>query len=151
MSSWIGTFFEIFVYPCPMTTDKGRGIRKATGAANRFSQLVNEELRAELARKQISLRKLSELADISSGRLSQVLNSNLKPLNTNELDRICTALSLSPTVVIRNAEKALRAEQAAELTRELPDADYYNALASRADYGLAANRGTELTDEDYYS
>lgn len=140
-------FFYFFAYYGDMTENMQKKDRSAT----RFSQLVNAELRAEIGRQMFSLRKLSDITEISLGRLSGVINHDKASLTTNDLDRICAALSLSPTAVIRSAEKALHAEQAAELTRELPGADYYNALASRAEYGLAANRGTELTDEDYYS
>ena len=125
--------------------------RKAIGPATLFSKKLNQELRAWMGRRGMTIQDLEEAAEVSRNRISLTLYKLDSPLNTNELDRICKALGVEPSTVVRDAEKALRAEQAAELTRELPDADYYNALASRADYGLAANRGTELTDEDYYS
>lgn len=125
--------------------------RKAIGPANQFSKKLNQELRAWMGRRGMTIQDLEEAAEVSRNRISLTLYKLDSPLNTNELDRICKALGVEPSIVVRDAEKALRAEQAAELTRELPGADYYNALASRAEYGLAANRGTELTDEDYYS
>ena len=104
-----------------------------------------------MARRGYTQSKLSEETGISQPRISRMIFKNEASIPVSLLETIASALDIEPSAILRSAEKALRAEQAAELTRELPDADYYNALASRADYGLAANRGTELTDEDYYS
>ena len=120
-------------------------MQKKDRSATRFSQLVNAELRAEIGRQKFSLRKLSDITEISLGRLSGVINHDKASLTTNDLDRICAALALSPTAIIRSAEKALRAEQAAELTRELPGADYYNALASRAEAALQKELAAETS------
>lgn len=40
-----------------------KGNRRGTGPASRFSQLINAELRAEVARQRLSLRMLEDIYD----------------------------------------------------------------------------------------
>lgn len=61
--------------------------RRSTGPANRFSQLLNEELRAAQSRRRLTLRALEELSGVSRNRLSLTLNLDSSPLNTNEGER----------------------------------------------------------------
>lgn len=93
---------------------KKHGNRRGTGPASRFSQLLNEELRAIMARQRLSLRMLEELTGVSRNRLSLTLNLDSSPLNTNEFERICRALELNPAEVCFCAEAALQKELAAE-------------------------------------
>ena len=62
---------------------KKAGNRRGTGPANRFSQLLNAELRAAVAYRRITLRDLEEAAGVSKARLSIALNQDAAPLNTN--------------------------------------------------------------------
>ncbi|WP_279754074.1 helix-turn-helix domain-containing protein [Rothia similmucilaginosa] len=89
---------------------KKRGNRRGTGPASRFSQLINAELRAEVARQRISLRMLEEMTGISRARLSTTINQDASPLNTNELDRICEALSINLGDILQVAEAAYKKE-----------------------------------------
>nr|DAO95632.1 MAG TPA: Cro/C1-type HTH DNA-binding domain protein [Caudoviricetes sp.] len=83
-----------------------KGNRKGAGPANRFSQLLNAELRAEVARQRLSLRMLEDMTGISKARLSTTINQDASPLNTNEVDLICEALRLSPTDIFMKASTA---------------------------------------------
>ena len=98
-----------------MTQSKKKaGNRRGTGPANRFSQLLNEELRAAQSRRCLTLRALEELTGVSRNRLSLTLNLGSSPLNTNEFEVICRALELNPAEVSFRAEVALQKELAAE-------------------------------------
>nr|DAT84155.1 MAG TPA: Regulatory protein-modification, helix-turn-helix, transcriptional regulator, DNA [Caudoviricetes sp.] len=98
-----------------MTQSKKKaGNRRGTGPANRFSQLLNEELRAAQSRRCLTLRALEELTGVSRNRLSLTLNLGSSPLNTNEFEVICRALELNPAEVCFRAEVALQKELAAE-------------------------------------
>lgn len=98
-----------------MTQSKKKaGNRRGTGPANRFSQLLNEELRAAQSRRCLTLRALEELTGVSRNRLSLTLNLGSSPLNTNEFEVICRALELNPAKVCFRAEVALQKELAAE-------------------------------------
>lgn len=91
---------------------KKAGNRRGTGPANRFSQLLNEELRAAQSRRCLTLRALEELTGVSRNRLSLTLNLGSSPLNTNEFELICRALELNPAEVCFRAEAALQKELA---------------------------------------
>ncbi len=107
---------EMFSAPTAIMTQskKKAGNRRGTGPANRFSQLLNEELRAAQSRKRLTLRALEELTGVSRNRLSLTLNLDSSPLNTNEFELICRALELNPAEVCFHAEAALQKELAAE-------------------------------------
>lgn len=83
-----------------------KGNRRGTGPASRFSQLINAELRAEVARQRLSLRMLEDMTGISKARLSTTINQDASPLNTNEMDLICEALRLSPSAIFLKAYTA---------------------------------------------
>lgn len=83
-----------------------KGNRRGTGPASRFSQLINAELRAEVARQRQSLRMLEDMTGISKARLSTTINQDASPLNTNEVDLICEALRLSPSAIFLKAYTA---------------------------------------------
>ena len=83
-----------------------KGNRRGTGPASRFSQLINAELRAEVARQRLSLRMLEDMTGISKARLSTTINQDASPLNTNEVDLICEALRLSPSAIFLKAYTA---------------------------------------------
>ena len=83
-----------------------KGNRRGTGPASRFSQLINAELRAEVARQRLSLRMLEDMTGISKTRLSNTINQDASPLNTNEVDVLCEALRLSPSDIFLKAYTA---------------------------------------------
>lgn len=83
-----------------------KGNRRGTGPASRFSQLINAELRAEVARQRLSLRMMEDMTGISKDRLSTTINQDASPLNTNEVDLICEALRLSPSDIFLKAYTA---------------------------------------------
>lgn len=83
-----------------------KGNRRGTGPASRFSQLINAELRAEVARQRLSLRMLEDMTGISKARLSTTINQDASPLNTNEVDLLCEALRLSPSDIFLKAYTA---------------------------------------------
>lgn len=87
-----------------------KGNRKGAGPANRFSQLLNAELRAEVARQRLSLRMLEDMTGISKARLSNTINQDASPLNTNEVDLLCEALRLSPSDIFLKAYTAHKKE-----------------------------------------
>lgn len=83
-----------------------KGNRRGTGPASRFSQLINAELRAEVARQRLSLRMLEDMTGISKARLSTTINQDASLLNTNEVDLLCEALRLSPSDIFLKAYTA---------------------------------------------
>lgn len=89
---------------------KKQGNRRGTGPASRFSQLLNAELRAEVARQRITLRMLEEMTGISRARLSTTINQDASPLTTNELDQICEALSINLVDILQVAEATYKKE-----------------------------------------
>lgn len=98
---------------------------------------------------------MEEFSGISKSRLSEAVNHDKAPLNTNELGRICEALGVSASEMLRRSESKLAVELAEdfkengrtlsvapELTpQEMADA----ALAKKQDgYGLAARMMRDL-------
>ena len=130
---------------------KKRGNRRGTGPASRFSQLLNAELRAEIARQRLSLRALEELTGISRARLSTTLNQDASPLNTNEFELICRALNISEAEIFTHAETAREREEAASLVSNKDLATEILAraeAATKAGYRLAAHPADKVITED---
>lgn len=127
--------------------------RKAIGPANQFSKKLNKELRAWMGRRGMTIQDLEEAAEVSRNRISLTLYKLDSPLNTNELDRICKALGVEPSIVVRDAEKALRAEQAAE-TSSVSDKELAAEILARAEaatksgYRLAAHPADHVLTDD---
>jgi hypothetical protein len=127
--------------------------RKATGPANQFSKKLNQELRAWMGRRGMTIQDLEEAAEVSRNRISLTLYKLDSPVNTNELDRICKALGVEPSTVVRDAEKALRSEQAAE-TSPVSDKELAAAILARAEaatkagYRLAAHPADHVLTDD---
>lgn len=130
--------------------------RKAIGPANQFSKKLNQELRAWMGRRGMTIQDLEEAAEVSRNRISLTLYKLNSPLNTNELDRICKALGVEPSTVVRDAEKALRAEQAAK-TSSVSDKELATVILARAEaatkagYRLAAHPADDIITEDNHS
>lgn len=127
--------------------------RKAIGPANQFSKKLNQELRAWMGRRGMTIQDLEEAAEVSRNRISLTLYKLDSPLNTNELDRICKALGVEPSTVVRDAEKALRVEQAAE-TSSMSDKELAAQILARAEaatksgYRLAAHPADKVITDD---
>lgn len=127
--------------------------RRSTGPANRFSQLLNEELRAAQSRRRLTLRALEDLTGVSRNRLSLTLNLDSSPLNTNEFELICRALELNPAEVCFRAEAALQKELAAE-TSSVSDKELAAEILARAEsatksgYRLAAHPADPVLTDD---
>lgn len=133
-----------------MTTgEKKRG----TGAANRFSTLLNAEIRAEIARQKLSLRRLEELTSISKTRLGDAINQDKAPLNTNELDLLSGALKVSASELLRRTERTFATELAETAGFRSPGGRYNKAgewiPETRAGYALAAYDSDEEKGVDY--
>lgn len=134
-------------------TQKKAGNRRGTGPANRFSQLLNAELRAVVAYRRMTLRDLEEAACVSKARLSMALNQDASPLNTNEFEQICRALDVDPADICARAEatrkKELAAETAAATDKELAAQILARAEAAKqAGYALAAHPADDIVTED---
>lgn len=134
-------------------TQKKTGNRRGTGPASRFSQLLNEELRAIAARQRMTLRMLEELTGVSRTRLSHTLNQDASPLNTNEFELICRALEVSPAEICTRAEaarkKELAVEKASVSDKELAAQILARAEAAKqAGYALAAHPADDILTED---
>jgi len=127
--------------------------RKAIGPANQFSKKLNQELRAWMGRRGMTIQDLEEAAEVSRNRISLTLYKLDSPLNTNELDRICKALGVEPSTIVRDAEKALRVEQAAE-TSSMSDKELAAQILARAEaatksgYRLAAHPADQVITDD---
>ena len=129
------------------------GNRRGPGPANRFSQLLNAELRAVVAYRRMTLRDLEEAACVSKARLSMALNQDASPLNTNEFEQICRALDVDPADICARAEatrkKELAAETAVASDKELAAQILARAeAATKAGYTLAAHPADDIITED---
>lgn len=135
-------------------TQKKTGNRRGTGPASRFSQLLNEELRAIAARQRMTLRMLEELTGVSRTRLSHTLNQDASPLNTNEFELICRALEVSPAEICTRAEAARKKEVQEADRAPLTDAQLAAQILARAEaatkagYTLAAHPADDIITED---
>lgn len=129
------------------------GNRRGTGPANRFSQLLNAELRAVVAYRRMTLRDLEEAACVSKARLSMALNQDASPLNTNEFEQICRALDVDPADICARAEATRKKEAAAE-TASASDKELAAQILARAEaatkagYRLAAHPADHVLTED---
>ena len=148
-------FFEFLTYAdCMKQTQKKTGNRRGTGPASRFSQLLNEELRAIAARQRMTLRMLEELTGVSRTRLSHTLNQDASPLNTNEFELICQALEVSPAEICTRAEAARKKEVQKAERASLTDAQLAAQILARAEaakqagYALAAHPADDIITED---
>ena len=139
------------------TVKKKHGNRRGTGPASRFSQLLNEELRAIVARQRLSLRMLEEMTGVSRTRLSHTLNQDMSPLNTNEFELICQALEVSPAEICTRAEAARKKEATEAELASLTDTQLAAQILARAEaatkagYRLAAHPADKVITEDNHS
>lgn len=129
-----------------------KGNRKPTGAANLFSKALNTEIKVWMTRRGYTLIQLAELSGVSKSRISKTVYKHEAPLNTNELDNLCRALEVTPLEVVREAERAVLAQQAQAETQR-PSGRYNSAgewvPATRDGYTLAAYETDEEKGVDY--
>nr|DAX56780.1 MAG TPA: Cro/C1-type HTH DNA-binding domain protein [Caudoviricetes sp.]DAY13994.1 MAG TPA: Cro/C1-type HTH DNA-binding domain protein [Caudoviricetes sp.] len=137
-----------------MTEPKKKpGNRRGTGPANRFSQLLNAELRAIVAYRRMILRDLEEATGVSKARLSMVLNQDAAPLNTNEFELICRALEVDPADICARAgatrKKELSSENVSVSDKELAAQVLARAEAAiKSGYRLAAHPTDQVLTDD---
>jgi transcriptional regulator with XRE-family HTH domain len=62
------------------------------------ARTVTQQLREQMRRSGLNLVQLSELSGVSAAQLSRFLNAK-RGLNTDTVDRLCTALGLQLTKV----------------------------------------------------
>lgn len=70
-----------------------------------FALAVHAEIRAWQGRRNLSQRKLAELADLKQANLSNMIGSNKKSLNLNELEALCIALDVDIRDIIAAAKR----------------------------------------------
>ena len=137
-----------------MTQPKKKpGNRRGTGPANRFSQLLNAELRAVVAYRRMTLRDLEEAAGVSKARLSMVLNQDASPLNTNEFEQICRALEVDPADICGRAgatrKKELSSENVSVSDKDLAAQILAHAEpATKSGYRLVAHPADHVLTDD---
>nr|DAT84113.1 MAG TPA: Cro/C1-type HTH DNA-binding domain protein [Caudoviricetes sp.] len=137
-----------------MTRPKKKpGNRRGTGPANRFSQLLNAELRAIVAYRRMTLRDLEEATGVSKARLSMVLNQDASPLNTNEFEQICRALEVDLADICARAgatrKKELSSENVSVSDKELAAQILARAeAATKSGYRLAAQPADHILTDD---
>lgn len=81
---------------------------RQTAPATEFTDLVNEEIRALMARRGINQTKLSELTGMSQARISKTIYNNQASLAISNLEVIAEALQDEPSEILRRAEQALK-------------------------------------------
>ena len=90
---------------------------------------INEELRALIARRNLSQRQLEASSGVSQSVISKAIFKDESVLNLSQFEEICRALGVSPSSVLEAAERAVLAKQAeAEASR--PDRQNTFALAA---------------------
>ncbi len=97
---------------------------RQTAPATQFTDLVNEEIRALMARRGINQTKLSELTGISQARISKTIYNNQASLAISNLEAIAEVLGDEPSEILRRAEAALKQTNfalAANKTERHPD------------------------------
>lgn len=128
-----------------------------------FTAAVHAEIRGWMGKRNMSQRKLGELAGIPRSTLSRLIGTDVQPLNLNELEALCDALGVSPQQVVADAERAAFAAQRAEAEqatpavgrfRRVPGSPYpVYEVEERPGYDLAARRQRdtpEPSEEDYF-
>lgn len=61
-----------------------------------------------MGKRNISQRRLGELAGIPKSTLSRLIGTDTQPLNLNELELLCNVLGVSPQQVVMDAERSLQ-------------------------------------------
>lgn len=139
--------------------------RKTTARVTALMVAVNEELRALIARRNLSQRQLEAAAGVSQSLISKTIFKEESVLNLSQFEAICGVLGVSPSVVLESAERAVlvsdrprpaaRKKEAAEAElASLTDAQLAAQILARAEaatkagYRLAAHPADDIVTED---
>ena len=77
--------------------------KAAKGPAGPFAQATADEIRAELARRNLDQKNLAEMTGISTSYLSARLRGDL-PFDLNDVEAIAIAFELAPNTLTERAE-----------------------------------------------
>lgn len=139
--------------------------RKTTARVTALMVAVNEELRALIARRNLSQRQLEAASGVSQSLISKTIFKEESVLNLSQFEAICGVLGVSPSVVLESAERAVlvsdrprpaaRKKEAAEAElASLTDAQLAAQILARAEaatkagYRLAAHPADDIVTED---
>ena len=139
--------------------------RKTTARVTALMVAVNEELRALIARRNLSQRQLEAAAGVSQSLISKTIFKEESVLNLSQFEAICGVLGVSPSVVLESAERAVlvsdrprpaaRKKEAVEAElASLTDAQLAAQILARAEaatkagYRLAAHPADDIVTED---
>lgn len=134
--------------------------RKTTARVTALMVAVNEELRALIARRNLSQRQLEAASGVSQSVISKTIFKEESVLNLSQFEAVCGVLGVSPSVVLESAERAVlvsaRPRPAAHpVPTPAPEpAGHYNTAgewipAHRDGYTLAAYESNEEKGVDY--
>ena len=134
--------------------------RKTTARVTALMVAVNEELRALIARRNLSQRQLEAAAGVSQSLISKTIFKEESVLNLSQFEAICGVLGVSPSVVLESAERAvLVSDRPRPAARPVPTpapepAGHYNTAGEwvpvhRDGYTLAAYESNEEKGVDY--
>lgn len=90
---------------------------------------INEELRALIARRNLSQRQLEATSGVSQSVISKAIFKDESVLNLSQFEEICRALGVSPSSVLEAAERATLAQQEQAEVSRVPAQNLY-ALAA---------------------
>lgn len=139
--------------------------RKTTARVTALMVAVNEELRALIARRNLSQRQLEAAAGVSQSLISKTIFKEESVLNLSQFEAICGVLGVSPSVVLESAERAVlvsdrprpaaRKKEAVEAElASLTDAQLAAQILARAEaatkagYRLAAHPADKVITDD---
>lgn len=134
--------------------------RKTTARVTALMVAVNEELRALIARRNLSQRQLEAASGVSQSLISKTIFKEESVLNLSQFEAICGVLGVSPSVVLEGAERAvLVSARPRPAARPVPTpapepAGHYNTAGEwipvhRDGYTLAAYESNEEKGVDY--
>lgn len=134
--------------------------RKTTARVTALMVAVNEELRALIARRNLSQRQLEAASGVSQSLISKTIFKEESVLNLSQFEAICGVLGVSPSVVLESAERAvLVSARPRPAARPVPTlapepAGHYNTAGEwipvhRDGYTLAAYESNEEKGVDY--
>lgn len=134
--------------------------RKTTARVTALMVAVNEELRALIARRNLSQRQLEAASGVSQSLISKTIFKEESVLNLSQFEAICGVLGVSPSVVLESAERAVLVSArprpgARPVPTPAPEpAGHYNTAGEwipvhRDGYTLAAYESNEEKGVDY--
>lgn len=73
-----------------------------------FTLALHAELRAWMGRRGLSFRQLAEASEISRNKIHRTVSTDQAALSTDEFDRVCKALQVTPKDIVDAAERLLQ-------------------------------------------